>query len=150
MYLTFTLKIITSPRDFNVSYFKADFLALRMNPFYCKHDNREIVVWNERCANEVTILFICIKIPNNKYVVLRKDRMFNNSFVKLYVLNCINIEQIRIYLFESCYQFDPCTFLCLPSCCNYFLFSVDWTLLCYLQTVTFVIIFYYRSRFNSL
>ena len=45
---------------------KADFLALRMNPFYCKHANREIAVWKERCANEVTILVIRIKIPNNK------------------------------------------------------------------------------------
>ena len=102
---------------------KADFLALRMNPFYCKHANREIAVWKERCANEVTILVIRIKIPNNKYVA---DRISNNSFVKLYVSNFTNIEQIRIYLFKAAIKFIQVPFYAYQAAAIFFFQLIEY------------------------
>ena len=110
---------------------KADFLALRMNPFYCKHANREIVVWNESCAYEVTILVICMKIflTTNMF-------HFEKLFCKMLVLNFTNIEQIRIYLFKAAIKFIQVPFYAYQAAAISF-FSVDWILLCCLQNCHF-------------
>ena len=91
---------------------KADFMALRMNPFYCKHANREIAVWKERCANEVTILVIRI--------------ISNNSFVKLYVSNFTNIEQIRIYLFKAAIKFIQVPFYAYQAAAIFFFQLIEY------------------------
>ena len=120
---------------------KADFLALRMNPFYCKHANREIVVWNESCAYEVTILVICMKIflTTNMF-------HFEKLFCKMLVLNFTNIEQIRIYLFKAAIKFIQVPFYAYQAAAISFFQSIEYFYVAY-RTVTFVIIFYYRSNY---